>query len=424
VAVKFESFAQANLFSLWSIFAIAVVLGAVISKTNFCTMGAMADVVNMRDWGRMRAWALAVAIAIIGVGVLEAVSMAAPDKAFPPYRSGQLALAENIFGGFAFGIGMSLAGGCANKCLVRIGGGNLKSVLVFLLIAPIAYFMIRPFPGTDQTLYSLLFYPWTRALTLNVGPSQDLGMLLAGSDGGPSMRIALAVVLGLVLLWFALGSSEFRKNRDNILGGLAVGLAVLLVWYVTSNALIEIDGEAYSPLQYGTDWDFFAESDQGKPADIASLAPQSFTFINPMGQAFGAATHLFESAYFTYGLMGLFGLVVGSLLWSLARRTFRLEWFRDRNDLARHVVGAVLMGVGGVLGMGCTIGQGVTGVSTLALGSFLTLMAILFGSALALKVQTYLVYYEGEASILAAVVSALVDLRLLPPRIRMLDAIQ
>lgn len=422
--MNFESFAQANSFLLWSIFATAIVVGAAINKTNFCTMGAVADIVSMRNWGRMRAWLLAIVIAIIGVAILETLALAAPDIAFPPYRSGQLAFAENILGGFLFGIGMSLAGGCASKCLVRIGGGNLKSLAVFLIIAPIAYFMVRPFPGTDQTLYSLLFYPWTQALTLNVGPSQDLGTLAAGVEAGQTVRLALATVLALALLWFVFSSSEFRKNRDNILSGLTVGLAVLLVWYLTSNALIVVDGEAHSPLEYGRDWDFFAESDEGKPADIASLAPQSFSFVNPIGQVFGAAIHRFNSAYLTYALMGLFGLVAGSLLWSLAGRRFRLEWFTDWNDFTRHVIGAVLMGFGGILGMGCTIGQGITGVSTLAVGSFLTLMSILFGCALALRIELYRIYYEGEASILAAIVSALVDLRLLPPQTRMLDAIE
>ncbi len=422
--MNFETFSQANLFLLWSIFAVAIVLGAAINKTNFCTMGAVSDVVNMREWGRMRAWLLAIAIAVFGVGILEAVNLAAPSQAFPPYRSGQLAFAENIIGGFMFGVGMSLAGGCANKCFVRIGGGNSKSLVVFLIMAPIAYFMIRPFPGSDQTLYSLLFYPWTQPLTLNVGPSQDIGMLLAGTESAGAARIVLAAGLALALLWFVFRSAEFRRDRDNIIGGLVVGIAVLTVWYLTSNALITADGDTYSPLQYATDWDFFAESEAGKPADIAALAPQSFTFVNPMGQTFGAAIHGFDPAYFTYPMMGLFGTAVGSLIWSLATGRFRLEWFRDRDDVVRHVAGAVLMGFGGILGMGCTIGQGVTGVSTLALGSFLTLGSIIFGCALALKVQLYRIYYEGEASILAAIVSALVDLRLLPPRSRMLDAVE
>ncbi len=422
--MDFESFSQANFFLLWSVFAVAVVLGAVISKTNFCTMGAVSDIVNIGDWGRMRSWLFAVAIALIGVGVLENFSLVAPDSAFPPYRSGSLAWVENIVGGFAFGVGMSLAGGCANKCLTRIGGGNLKSVVVFVIIAPIAYFMVRPFPGSDQTLYSLLFFPWTQPLTINVGPSQDLGLLVAGAAQAPVARIALAALAGLAILWFVFKSREFRGHYGNLFAGLTVGFAVLAMWSLTSNVTIAIDGEALTPLEYGTDWDFHADADAAKPADIAALAPQSFTFINPMGQTLGAALKGFDPAYISYAVMGLFGVIAGALAWSLPSGNFRIEWFKDGSDFTRHAVGAILMGFGGVLGMGCTIGQGITGVSTLAIGSFLTIAAILFGCALSLKVQLYRIYYEDEASVRASIVSALVDLKVLPKRMRMLDAIQ
>ncbi len=423
MAVIFETFAHANLFLLWAIFAIAVVLGGVIAKTNFCTMGAVSDIVNMGDWSRMRAWLLAIAIAVIGVAILEPMSMVAPDGAFPPYRAGQIVWIENIFGGFAFGVGMSLAGGCANKCLTRIGGGNLKSVVVFLIIAPIAYFMVRPFPGSDQTLYSLLFFSWTQPLSINVGPSQDLGTLLAGVGGAQTVRQVVAAVIGLALIWFVFKSREFRGNRSNLVSGLTVGLGVLLVWYLTSNTAIDVDGEIHSPLQFATDWDFYVDTDEGKPADTASLAPQSLTFINPIGQSLGAAFHGFDPRYLTYALMAMLGVVAGAFGWSMATRNFRIEWFGDRSDVIRHIVGAILMGFGGVLGMGCTIGQGITGVSTLAIGSFLTISAIIFGCVLSLKVQLYRVYYDREATFLAAIVSSLVDLKVLPRQSRMLDAI-
>ncbi len=422
-AVSFESFAQANSFLIWSIFATTIVLGAVIAKTNFCTMGAISDVVNMGDWGRMRAWLLAITLAVMGIAILEPISLAEPGSAFPPYRAGQLAWIENILGGFAFGIGMSLAGGCANKCLTRIGGGNMKSVVVFLIIAPIAYFMVRPFPGSDQTLYSLIFYPWTQPLSINLGASQDLGTLIAGTDGAQTARIVLAAILAMALLWFVLKSSEFRTSSANLSSGLIVGAGVMLVWVLTSNVTISVDGDIQTPQQYAIDWDFYADTDAGKPADTASLAPQSLTFINPMGQTLGVAISGFDLSYITYSVMALLGIVAGALAWSVASRNFRIEWFTDRSDFTRHVVGAVLMGFGGVLGMGCTIGQGITGVSTLALGSFLTISAIIFGCTLSLKVQLYRIYYEDEASFSASIVSALVDLRLLPQRMRVLDAI-
>lgn len=419
----FENFTDAQSVLLWSTFAIALVMGAVVNKTNFCTMGAVSDVVNMGDWGRMRAWLLAIAVALLGVAVLEYLGLVSPGDSFPPYRSGQLIWAENLLGGFIFGIGMTLASGCGNKCLIRIGGGNLKSVMVLLIIAVIAYFMIRPFPGTDKTLYSVLFYPWIRPLAINLGPSQDLGSLVAGPEAAATARLWIGLVLSALLFWLVFKSAEFRSSFDNILGGLVVGLAVLAAWYVSSNLLIDLDGERYSLRDFVSQWDFLAESEEGKPADTAALSPQSFTFINPMGQTLGFVAQGFDGAYLTFGVMGLLGVIGGSFLWAVLSKGFRIEWFANFKDFLNHFIGAILMGFGGVLAMGCTIGQGVTGISTLALGSIITFVAIVFGSALTMKVQYYKLVYEEEASFLAALLSALVDLRLLPKGMRKLEAV-
>ena len=159
--MTYADFTSAQSFLLWSTFAIALVMGAVVNKTNFCTMGAVSDWVNMGDTGRLRAWVFAIAIGVLGVTALEAAGLVNVSSTFPPYRQNNLVWLENVIGGVLFGIGMTLASGCGNKTLVRIGGGNLKSILVFLVIGLIAYFMVNPFPGSDKTLYSALFYPWT-----------------------------------------------------------------------------------------------------------------------------------------------------------------------------------------------------------------------------------------------------------------------
>ena len=110
----FDSFASAQSFFLWSAFAIALVMGLVANKTNFCTMGAVSDWVNMGDTGRIRAWLLAIAVAMLGVVILEKMGLANIGNAFPPYRANQLIWAENLLGGLLFGIGMTLASGCGN----------------------------------------------------------------------------------------------------------------------------------------------------------------------------------------------------------------------------------------------------------------------------------------------------------------------
>ncbi|MEJ1336729.1 MAG: YeeE/YedE thiosulfate transporter family protein, partial [Candidatus Sedimenticola sp. (ex Thyasira tokunagai)] len=215
----FESFFEAQSTLLWATFTMALIMGAVVNKTNFCTMGAVSDMVNMSDMGRMRSWFLAIAVALIGVTVFETVGLANPGGSFPPYRVGQLMWADNILGGLLFGIGMTLASGCGNKMLIRIGGGNLKSIVVVLVVSVIAYFMTNPFPGTDQTLMSVLFSDWIGPLAINVGDSQDLGTLITG-ESGATARLVIGIVLGLGLLFYIFKSSEFRSSFDGILGGL------------------------------------------------------------------------------------------------------------------------------------------------------------------------------------------------------------
>jgi uncharacterized membrane protein YedE/YeeE len=384
--MTYEDFASAQSFFLWSTFVIALILGAVVNKTNFCTMGAVSDWVNMGDTGRLRAWALAIAVGVLGVMALEAAGLVNVTSTFPPYRQTNLIWLENVVGGVMFGIGMTLASGCGNKTLIRIGGGNLKSIMVLLVIALIAYFMINPFPGSDKTLYSILFYPWTNPTTVALTTNQDLGAMLFG-DKAATGRIVMGAVIGGLLLVWVFKSADFRSNFDNILGGLVVGLAVLAAWYVTSNVTINADGELMSLRAYVQNWDFYSPAGAIRPADAGPLASQSFTFINPMGQALGYAASGFDRTLLTFGIMALSGVLAGSLLWSLVSRSFRIEWFASFQDFVNHLIGAILMGFGGVLAMGCTIGQGITGFSTLALGSILAFVAIVFGSAVTMKVQ-------------------------------------
>jgi len=418
----FQDFASAQSVFLWATFGVAFVMGAVVNKTNFCTMGAVSDAVNMGDMSRMRAWFLAIAVAIIGIIVMESMGIMSTDTAFPPYRASQLIWGENILGGIMFGVGMTLASGCGNKTLIRIGGGNIKSIMVLAIIAVIAYYMINPFPGSDKTLMSVLFYDWIRPLSTNLSTSQDLGAIF-NADKAVQMRMYIGGVIALILLVIIFKSKEFRQSLDNIMAGLLVGLAVLAGWYI-SGALVRIDveGELMSLASYYGDWDMLSESEVGKPFERRSLSTQSFTFINPMGQTYGYVAGGFAAKYLTYGLMALFGVIGGSFVWSLLTRSFRIEWFASFKDFLNHFIGAILMGFGGVLAMGCTIGQGITGVSTLAIGSMIALASIIFGCAITMKIQLYKMMYD-DASFFAALITGLVDLKLLPKGMRKLEGI-
>ncbi|MDH3343240.1 MAG: YeeE/YedE family protein [Gammaproteobacteria bacterium] len=420
--MSFESFSEALSFFLWGAFILSIVLGIVVNKTNFCTMGAVSDMVNMQDYSRFRAWLLAIAVAIFGVTLMEYFSMLNVSDTFPPYRATQLIIGENLIGGFLFGIGMTFASGCGNKTLIRIGGGNIKSLFVFAVIAVIAYYMLSPLPGTDQTLFSLFFYDWIRPLSISLTTQQDVGAMIAGNDAS-SMRLISGIVVSLALLVFIFKSADFRSSKDNLLAGIVIGAVILGGWYLSSNVVIdneeELD-EIYTLSDYYQNWAMISDDNEGKPASGRTLSSQSYTFINPIGQTYGYIRGGLDSKLLTFGLLSVFGVILGSFIWSLISRSFRIEWFNDAKDFSTHMIGAVLMGFGGVLGLGCTIGQGITGVSTLALGSFLTLIAIIFGSALTMKIQYYKMLHE-DASFAAALTTSLVDMKLLPSAMRKLE---
>ncbi len=419
----FEDFSSAHMTVLLLVFGIAFIMGAVANKSNFCTMGAVSDMVNMGDNGRFRAWVLAMAVAMIGVIVIESTGFGSVDSTLPPYRGSNFAWFEYILGGFLFGIGMTLGSGCGNKTLVRIGGGNIKSIFLFIIISICAYFMINPFPDSDSTLYSVIFYPWTSPASASLTTSQDLGSVIGstiGMDIGTS-RLILGLIVAAAMLFFVFKSADFRSSFDNKLGGFTIGAAVLAAWIVTTGLVtVSIDGEEFSWTEYASteSWDMMEDNADARPRDVG---PQSYTFINPIGQTTRYGVNGFDNAYLTFGVVAVLGVILGSLFWALISKSFRIEWFVDIKDFMTHIIGGILMGTGGVLALGCTIGQGITGVSTLAMGSFLALGAIIFGSALTMKIQYYKMIHESEATFIKALLSSLVDFKLLPASMRKLE---
>ena len=397
---------------LWGLL-IALLMGAVVSKTHFCTMGAVSDWVNIGDTGRMRAWVLSIATAIVGIALLDSVALVdmtlttSGDTGKPPYATPQFVWLRYVLGGLLFGIGMTLGSGCGNKTMVRIGGGNAKSVLVFLAMGASAYAMIYTDFGYNA------FIVWMQPLAINFAdyglPSQSLSALLAGVLGleGDNLRLLVGIVLGALLLTWALKSADLRDKFDHILGGLAVGAAVVAAWFVTAGPLGQSLLEELEFL------------DQ-RPYDVGA---QSLTFVKPSAHFYYFIQEGLVISILSFALVVAIGVMLGSFIYSLLFRKFRFEWFSSFVDFARHLVGGLLMGVGGVLSLGCTFGQAITGASTLALGSFITFACIVVGAALTMKVEYYRMVYEEQASFVKALLSAMADLRLLPNKFRKLDAI-
>ena len=339
-------------------FVLAFIFGAVGNRTHFCTMGAVSDWVNMGDLSRMRMWLLAIAVALIGSSVLAVSGVIDLSKSI--YPGPNFTWLSYIVGGFLFGVGMTLGSGCGSKTLIRIGAGNLKSVIVYVFLGIAAYMTLKGLLGAFRA--GVLE---KAAVTLPQG--QDLPALLGVN------RALLAALIGGALIVFVYWSKEFRASFDYTLGGVVTGLVVVGGWYV-SGVLGHV-AEDPKTLQ-----EAFVATNTGRM--------ESFSFVSPL--AYTLEYLMFwtdRSRVITYGIASAAGVIAGSAAYALATRTFRWEGFRDAEDTANHIVGGMLMGFGGITALGCTIGQGITGFSTLALGSIMTFVAIVAGSAATMKYQ-------------------------------------
>ena len=348
----------------WLSFFLALVFGYVANKTSFCTMGAVSDVVNMGEWGRMRAWLLAIAVAILGTNLLAFLGYFDISQTF--YTRGTVYWFGALVGGLIFGVGMTLAGGCGQRTLVRLGGGNLKSVVVFLFLG---YSALVTMNGVlriplDSILRADMF-------TVHLDGMQTLPSLFGMAD--PFSQLSFAVILSLVILAFVFSSKEFRENRDNILAGVVVGLVVVAGWYVTGHLGFS-ENEFMERTYVGTD----------------SKLAESMTFVGPLAYTMDLFAY-WRDKHVTFGVASVFGVVVGSFIYSVFNRSFRWEYFNTPEDMFRHILGATLMGFGGIAAMGCTIGQAVTGVSTLAISSFIVFFGIVAGAAITMKIQYFLI---------------------------------
>lgn len=352
---------------VWSSFALALVLGAVMHRTDFCTMGAVADIVNMGEWTRMRMWVCSIGVAIIGTQFLAAVGLMDPGKSI--YTGANFTWLSYLLGGLLFGFGMVLASGCGSKTLIRLGAGSLKSLVVFLALGLGAYMTLKG-------ITAVLRVNAIDSVATQLAPGQDLPRLIAGGDASSlaTIRTVLGLTIGGALIAWAFASREFRRPLQ-VVGGIVPGLVIVAVWYVSGHV-------GYVPEHPDTLEEAFVATNSGRV--------ESLSFVSPI--AYTLELFLFwsdASRLVTVGIASVLGMIAGSLVSALLTRQFRWEGFRSTEDTANHLVGGLLMGVGGVTALGCTIGQGLSGMSTLAIGSFVALAAIIAGAVAALKYQMW-----------------------------------
>ena len=321
-----------------------LLFGAVVQRTHFCTMGAIADLVLFSDWRRMRAWLLAMAVAILGSQLLEASGIVDLGGTF--YRASDLLWLGALLGGLLFGFGMTLTGGCGSRNVVRLGAGNLKSLIVLLVMGVVGY----------MTMNGLFALPRVQLEAIGGIESADQGMAAWLGVGGMAGML-LALVIGAALLWFCFKDEKFKHSPKDMVAGLVLGALIPLGWLITG----------------------VLGADEFEPVPLAS-----FTFVAPVSRGL-IYLMTFPSATISFGIAAVGGVLLGAFLMAKMTGAFRLEGFADLKDLVRHLIGAGMMGMGGVLGLGCTIGQGMTGISTLAIGSFLTLAAIMVGGVFGVR---------------------------------------
>jgi uncharacterized protein len=352
---------------LWATFALAVAFGAIAQRTHFCTMGAVADIVNIGDWTRMRMWVLAIGVAMLGFNTMVALGWVDAGKSL--YAGPRVIWLSNALGGLLFGFGMVLASGCGSKTLVRIGGGNLKSVVVFAVLGIAAFATLKGITGVARVATV------DRVAFLLGGP-QDLPSLAASAFGvaKPWAAQLLGTLLGGGLIVWVLARREGR-SLDVLLGGAGIGAVIVATWWVSGRlGYVAEDPNTLQEAFVGTN----------------SQRMESLSFVAPIAYSIDWLIFFSDSSkVLTLGIVSTAGVIVGSMLVALATRSFRWEGFANAEDTGNHLIGAVLMGVGGVTAMGCTVGQGLSGVSTLALGSFIALAGIIAGAVLALRYQVW-----------------------------------
>lgn len=357
--------AQLTRYVLWATFLLSAVFGAIVQRTDFCSMGAVADIVTMGSWTRMRQWALAGGVATLGFAGLAAGGWIRPADSL--YGGPNWMWLSALVGGGLFGVGMVLASGCLSKNLVRAGAGNLKAVVALGVAALFAYFTLRGITAVlrDATV-DQVFTPFA-------GPA-TLGYLLQGASGW-SLTVALltaaAVVGGALVLWALLGRQFVTGN--NLLAGVGIGGVIVAMWWV-SGYLGYVD-EDPTTLE-----SIYLASRSGRMEALTFTAPLADSIHWLMFYS-DASLHLGMT------VVSVAGVMAGACVHAVLTGRFRWQGFRSTEDLANHMVGGALMGVGGVTALGCTIGEGLSGLSNLSLTALVATASIIAGAVVALKYQ-------------------------------------
>ncbi|EKF17360.1 YeeE/YedE family protein [Nitratireductor pacificus] len=335
------------------------VIGYVARRRHFCTMAALERQWYAGDSRGVRTWALAAGVAMVLTQTLMLTGIVDLRESF--YLQPFFGLTGAVIGGIAFGFGMALAGTCGFGALVRLGGGSLRALIVLLVLGLSALAAQRGIVGNLR-----IAVVDNLAIDLSFAGDQSLGGL-ASAVSGVDLRIAVALLASVLLFWWVLRDGRFRRERDLIVAGSVIGAAIAFGWLATALAA----RHSFEPVQL-----------------------EAGSFVVPVGDTILQAI-AFTGTWPDYGIGLVLGVVVGAALCAWRRADIRWEACDDARELSRHLAGGFLMGTGGVFALGCTIGQGISAVSVLALSAPVAIVSIMFGARLGLA-------YLIEGSLLAA----------------------
>ena len=331
--------------SVVSGFVIGLVFGVVGLLSGFCLMSSLRDLWTSNDTRKIRSYATALAVAIIGTQALAGTGLVNIGTSI--YLQPSFSAPLIFFGGLLFGLGMVLANGCASRALVLLGKGNLRSLVVITVIGITAQMTLKGLIAPAR----IAFLDWTKTAPTAVSVPALLNTM--GLDDIAARLIAALIASGALLI-YAFSDKQFRRSYGQIAAGLIIGLLVVAGW--------------------------------------AAIPVASLTFVSPIADSV-QYTMLSTGLTLNFGIALVVGVLVGSLATATLTGRFAFEGYTSVAHTGRSLAGAAFMGIGGAMAYGCSIGQGLTGVSTLAMPSFIALAGILSGAAFAIHSRTRLLAF-------------------------------
>jgi uncharacterized membrane protein YedE/YeeE len=334
--------------SLWAGFLIGGAFGITVQRTGFCLNSAFRGLLVTGDRRKLSGFLLAMAVAVLATQTFEALGLI--DLRRTIYLSAASSWLTIPVGGAIFGYGMIMSNGCGARSIVLLGQGNLRSFVVLLCLGIAAY-------ATLSGVIAPLRIALVGATTMTFDRPPSIPRYLEPSLGVYAARALAALLLAALLSAIAFGNAAFRNSPRDIAGGAIVGMLIAAGWLATG----------------------YLGADDFEPAPIASL-----TFIAPVGETIQYAM-LATGTRLSFGVAVVCGVFLGALVSAFMTGTVELQGFSRPTQMLRYMAGGTMMGIGGALALGCSIGQGLTGFSTLSFASFLAVAGIAAGSTLALR---------------------------------------